>query len=56
MESIIFWMAVNNILSYYIEGPDTPQQMSLIYSLFSAVLIAILLMNIEKTAENKFIQ
>jgi hypothetical protein len=56
MESIVFWMAVNNILSYYIEGASTAQPMSLVYSLFSAILIAMLLMNIEKSAENKFIQ
>lgn len=46
MEAMLFWIAANNILSYYIEGGNTTQKMSLIYSFFSAVLIAILLMNI----------
>lgn len=50
MESFVLWMGVNNILSYYIEGANTSQPMSLVYALFSAVLIAVLLMNIEKTA------
>jgi predicted tellurium resistance membrane protein TerC len=56
MESVVFWMAVNNILSYYVEGATTAQPMSLVYAFFSAVLIAVLLMNIEKTAENQFVQ
>ena len=56
MESVLFWMAVNNILSYYIEGPIVTQPMSLVYAFLSAILVAVLLMNIEKTAENQFIQ
>lgn len=56
MESFLLWMGVNNILSYYIEGANTSQPMSLVYALFSAVLIAVLLMNIEKTVENQLVQ
>jgi PAS domain S-box-containing protein len=49
-------MAVNNILSYYIEGANADQPMSLVYAFFSAGLVGLLLMNIEKTAENQFVQ
>lgn len=56
MESVLLWMAVNNILSYYIEGPTTTQSMSLLYAFFSAALVGLLLMNIEKMAEGQFVQ
>jgi hypothetical protein len=52
MEAVVFWLSVNNLLSYYIEGPNTTMPMSLFYSIFTAILLSMLTISFEKTAEN----
>jgi len=49
MEGTVFWVAFNNILSYYIEGTNSDEAMSFIYAILSALLVGILLINVERT-------
>ena len=49
MEATVFWVAVNNILSYYIEGNNADESMGFIYALLSALLIGLLLVNVERS-------
>jgi hypothetical protein len=56
MESVLAWFALNNVISYYIQGPNDPIPTSFIYAGLSAVLGALLLVNMERNFENRFIE
>jgi hypothetical protein len=55
-EIVLFWMAVSNLTYYYASGATVFEEFSFLYTLFAAMLVAVLLMSIEYRCEEGFVK